>query len=568
MSAHSLENGVPFWATRRTIADHAAALAELRASEARFAGILAIAADAIISIDETGAIVHFNLAAESMFGYPVGETIGKSLDLLLPERRVAAHRHHVAGFAASGETARRMGERREVSGRRRDGTVFPADVSISQLATPGGKLFTAVVRDVTEQRRKEHHEHTLAVAGARLAGTLEYDAMLELVVQLAVHSIGDWCMLDMIEGRDGMPPTLRRLVSPHSDLGRHTALQSIAARGIDWDSPSEAIDVLRTGQPRVHRRVSTEWLEAHAVDAVELSDIECLGIGSCLCVPLSVHDQVIGALTIGRHEPTLADADLVLARALADQAALAIDNTLLYRRAQRALAGRDEVLAVVSHDLRTPASAITMCARTLLEHPPADADDRRALYATILESAAWMHRLMQDLLDAASIDAGRLAMHLEAQAVAPMLSSAVESFAERARVAAVRFDVDVTGELPAVLADRDRVLQVLGNLISNALRFTGAGGAVTLAASRHAHGVVISVRDTGMGIAPEHLSHLFDRFWQVSRSGVASGSGLGLAIAQGIVHAHHGRIWVESEIGQGSMIAFVLPAAAIDVAAR
>src|ERR1019366_5654167 len=105
--------------------------------------------------------------------------------------------------------------------------------------------FTAVVRDVTERRRREHHEHTLAVAGARLASTLDYEAMLALVAELPVHAIGDWCLLDIAEHRDGTSPVLRRVVSSHSDLRRHTALQSIAARGIDWDSPSEAVDVMR-----------------------------------------------------------------------------------------------------------------------------------------------------------------------------------------------------------------------------------------------------------------------------------------------------------------------------------
>ena len=547
----------------RDLAKRVRVEAQLRESEARFAGILAIAADAIVSADATGAIVHFNYAAELMFGYPAAEVIGKSLDILIPTPRVVAHRQHIVDFAGAGDAARRMGERREVSGRRRDGTEFSADASISRLATPGGPLLTAVVRDVTEQRRFEHHEHTLAVAGARLAGTLEYEAMLELVAELPVNAIGDWCLLDIVENRNGASGTLRRVVSSHADLRRHTALQSMAARGIDWDSPSEAIDVLRTGQPRLHRQVSIDWLEARAVDAAELHDLEQLGVGSCLCVPLAVREQVIGALTIGRHDPTLSESDLALAHALAAPAALAIDNTLLYRSAQRALAARDEVLAVVSHDLRTPASAITMCARTLLEHPPADADERRALYATVLESANWMHRLMQDLLDAASIDAGRLAIHLEPHGVAPMLTAAIETFAARAREAAVSLNVEIAGELPEVLADHGRVLQALGNLISNALRFTAAGGAVTITASPHAEGVVISVRDTGTGIGSEHLPHIFDRFWQVSRAGVARGTGLGLAIAKGIVQAHHGRIWVASEVGQGSTFSFVLPVAAI-----
>lgn len=532
---------------------------QLRASEARFSGVLAIAADAIVSIDAGGTIVSFNHAAETVFGYQTSDAIGKPLDMLLPQRYAAAHRAHVAGFASSSDVSRRMGERREVAGRRRDGTEFPADVSISKLATPDGLLFTAVVRDVTVQRRLEHHEHTLAVAGARLTRTLDYEDMLRLVVDLPVHAIGDWSLLDVIESQGAGPGALRRVVSSHADAARHAALQSMAGRGLDWDSPSEAIDVIRTGQPRLRASDLADSLEAHAGSADELRDLQVLGAGSYLCVPLIVRDRVIGALTIGRHEPTLTAADLALAQAIAEPGALAIDNARLYGQAQRALAARDEVLAIVSHDLRTPASAITMCAKTLIHHPPASPEDRRALYQTILESADWMHRLMQDLLDAASIDAGRLAVHLESQAVAPMVQAAAAAMMERAREASVTLSVDVEDELPSVLADRERILQLLGNLLGNAVRFTPKGGTIELLARRDDDGVRITVRDSGTGIEPEHLPHIFDRFWQVSRAGIAKGSGLGLAIAKGIVDAHRGTIGVDSTPGAGSTFHLVLP---------
>jgi PAS domain S-box-containing protein len=535
--------------------------AELRASEARFAGILAIAADAIISIDGSGAIVNFNQSAERMFGHDAREILGQSLDLLIPPRYIPAHHQHVSDFAASGDTARRMGERREVAGRRRDGSEFPADVSISRLTTPTGTLFTAVVRDVTEQRRLEHHEHTLAIAGARFAGSLDYEATLKAVTDFPVHTIGDWCVLDIIEGRDDTAPRLRRIVSFHTDLARHTALESIQKRGSHWDSLWEAIDVMRTGQARIQPDVGSEWREAHAEDASELEDLRQLGVRSSLCVPLLVGEEVIGALTIGRHEATLEPSDLNLAKAVADQASLAIAGARLYRSTQRALDARNEVLAIVSHDLRTPASAITMCARTLLEHPPATAEERHLLHATILESAEWMHRLMRDLLDAASIDAGRLSVVAEPHAVRPVLDQAVAVASKAATDAGIALDVVAMASLPQVMIDRDRTLQVVANLVSNALRFTGAGGTVTISAKHLGDGVTISVRDSGTGIPAEQLPRLFDRFWQARQRGIGRGTGLGLTIAKGIVEAQGGRIWVESAVGQGSTFSFTVPLA-------
>ncbi len=545
----------------RDLRDRAVAEAKLRDSEARFSGILAIAADAIVTTDQTGRIIQVNRWAEAMFGYAAAEIVGRPLDILLPQDKTVIHREHMAHFARSNDTSRRMGGRREVSGRRNNGEEFPAEASISKLSTADGMLFTAVVRDTTEAKQLAHHEHVLAVAGVRLGATLDYEMTLRLVTELPVQAAGDWCLLDVVEETDRGPTPLRRLASPHSEATRDRALRSIEARGLDWDSPSETLDVMRTGETRFHPDIAEDWLEAHAVDAGELDDLRRLGIRSCVTVPLRSRDRMIGALTVGTSVRRMHAADVELTQALAERAALAIDNALLYQRAQHALAARDEVLAVVSHDLRTPASAIAMCARTLLDHPPDAPGERRALYVTILDSSEWMHRLIRDLLDAASIDAGKLAIHLEREPMAPMLTAVAELFRERARAADVALEADVPPNLPLVLADRDRIQQMLGNLLSNALRFTPRAGTITVAAVRGDDGVVLSVSDTGAGISPENLPYLFDRFWQAGRAGVAQGSGLGLAIAKGIVSAHRGRIWVESAIGRGSKFSVFLPGA-------
>jgi PAS domain S-box-containing protein len=553
------------WLLRRAIVHdllaRAAADARLRDHEARFAGILAIAADAIVTTDEAGRIVHFNHGAETIFGYAASDVIGQPLEMLFPPARATAHRRHVLQFAHSCDTARSMSDNPSVSGRRRNGEEFPAEVSISKLPTSEGTLFTAMVRDVTEQRRREHFDHTLAIAGARLGTTLDYDSTLRLVAELPVHAAGDWCLLDVIEEGETGSPVLRRIASSHSDAGSHQALRSIEARGLDWDAPSDSIDVVRTGEARVEYQVSDDWLEAHAVDATELDDLQCIGIRSCATVPLLARERAIGTLVVGTSIRTMLPADVTLLTAIADRAALAIDNAALYRQTRRALAGRDHVLAVVSHDLRTPAAAIAMCARTLLDHPPEAPEARHALCETILESSDWMHRLIQDLLDAASIDAGRLAVDPQPQPLAPIVSAVTDLFRERAHSAGIALDVALPNELPLVLADHARVVQLLGNLVGNALRFTPAGGAVMLGGSAGLEGVTISVRDTGAGIAPEHLPHVFDRFWRAEKPGVGRGNGLGLAIAKGIVDAHHGRIWVESGVGRGSAFFVLLPAA-------
>jgi signal transduction histidine kinase len=219
---------------------------------------------------------------------------------------------------------------------------------------------------------------------------------------------------------------------------------------------------------------------------------------------------------------------------------------------------RDRVLGVVSHDLRNPLSAVSMYAHTLLEHPPVDDGERRVLYRLTLDAVEWMHRMMEDLVDVASIDAGRLAVLLEPQLVAQIVEATLNMMSARAAADEVTLVTDVDPLTPLVSADAARVVQVLTNLVSNAIKFTPAGGRVTIGAAPRGTEVLFSVRDTGAGIAAEHLEHVFDRFWQHRGEGRRRGTGLGLAIARGIVAAHGGRIWAESSAGGGSTFHFTL----------
>jgi signal transduction histidine kinase len=323
------------------------------------------------------------------------------------------------------------------------------------------------------------------------------------------------------------------------------------------------LDVIRAETPELIAEVSDEWLEAHT-DAEELRLMRVLGVRSMLIVPLVSRGRVIGAMTIGAgsERRQLDQADLALVQALADRASLAIHNARLHEAAQRASAMRDQVLSVVSHDLRNPLSAVSMYAHTLLEHPPVDDGERRELYRLTLDAVEWMHRMMEDLLDVASIDAGRLAVHLEPQLVPQIVEATLNMMSARAAADDVALVTHVDPLTPLVSADGARVVQVLTNLVSNAIKFTPAGGRVTIGAAPRGTEVLLSVGDTGAGIAAEHLEHVFDRFWQHRGEGRRRGSGLGLAIARGIVAAHGGRIWVESSVGGGSTFHFTLLAAA------
>jgi sigma-B regulation protein RsbU (phosphoserine phosphatase) len=230
--------------------------------------------------------------------------------------------------------------------------------------------------------------------------------------------------------------------------------------------------------------------------------------------------------------------------------------------AEAAVRARDDVLRVVSHDLGNSLSAVLVTTTVLLRTLPEEGTDGevRSRIGSIRQLTEQMQRLRQDLLDVASIEAGRLSVEIDWYEPELLLRDAAEHFSPVAAERSVALEVRAEAGLPPVVADRERVLQVLGNLVGNAFKFTPAGGRITLGADRAPEGVRISVTDTGPGIAPEHLGHVFDRFWK-TQGGNRTGAGLGLAISKGIVEAHGGTIGVESVVGEGSTFSFTLPAA-------
>jgi signal transduction histidine kinase len=218
------------------------------------------------------------------------------------------------------------------------------------------------------------------------------------------------------------------------------------------------------------------------------------------------------------------------------------------------------VLSVVSHDLRNPLAAISICASAIAQDLDPSLGSAQHLLASIKHAADSAERLIRDLMDVASIEAGRLAVEPRAEAPATMVELAADMFAATASARGVVLETRTTPDLPPVRADAERVLQGLANLVTNSLRFTEAGGHITLRAEPDPTGVRFAVEDTGSGIAAEDLPHVFDRFWQRQHGG-GHGSGLGLSILRGIVDAHGGQVRVESTPGKGSRFSFTLPTA-------
>ena len=350
------------------------------------ADIVAIAADAIICLDEEQRITLFNEGAEHIFGWTAEEIIGQPLDRLLPERSRPQHRRHVEGFRDAPETSRRMGHRQEISGVRKNGEEFPAEAAIAKVLMGKQVVFSVVLRDITEQ-------------------------------------------------------------------------------------------------------------------------------------------------------------------------------VALRKRLQTAINARDDTVGVVAHDLRNPVSAVKMLSAALLQRASDRLTDESKEQLTLIRQAALqMDRLIQDLLDVTRVETGRLVIEPEPVAVDALLDDALETLRPLLDEAGIALEATYAPGLPRVNADRQRVAQVLSNLIGNAIKATARGGRVTIRAGRSAEGVQVEVEDSGAGIAAEQLNHIFDRFWQSERSSIRTrGAGLGLPIAKGIVEAHGGRMWVASKPGAGTTVYFTLP---------
>ena len=260
------------------------------------------------------------------------------------------------------------------------------------------------------------------------------------------------------------------------------------------------------------------------------------------------------------------DRDESVLAQLAQVASSALENARLYHEAREAVRARDEVLAVVSHDLRNPLATIQMGAQFLLDLSPEE--DRRITARRQLEavcrSARHANRLIEDLLDVARLELGHFTLDRSVEEIESIVTEA--AYAVEGVAGGLAIERVVRGTLPPLLIDKERVTQVFSNLIGNAVKFTPAGGTVTVGAEPGEGCVRCFVRDTGRGIEHEELPHIFDRYWQAPSGQTRRGAGLGLAIAKGIVEAHGGRIWVESRPGEGSEFSFTLPLAASGLA--
>ncbi len=401
----------------------------------------------------------------------------------------------------------------------------------------------------------------LAESTAVLAASLDYRTTLSKIAHLVVPRLGDWCVVDMLES-DGV---IRQVALAHVDARQEGLARSLAERHpTDEQSTSGVAHVLRTGQPVIHPDLTSPEELAEALGTEHPEILRTLGARSYIIIPLAARGRTLGTITFvyahsGRRFSTM---DLTLATELGQRAAVAVDNARLYHEAREAVRTREEVLAVVSHDLKNPLGTISLSANLLTRAAPeGEPGARIRRHAdTIQRSAQRMDHLIRDLLDMASLREGKLTLERREHPVGQLIDEALALLEPLAVEKSLELQARVRGRDTRLLCDADRIFQVLSNLVGNALKFTPAPGRVEVHAEPQGSEVRFAVRDSGPGIPRDKLPHIFDPYWQ-ARETARQGTGLGLHIARGIVEAHGGRLWVESEPGQGSTFFFTLPVA-------
>jgi signal transduction histidine kinase/DNA-binding response OmpR family regulator len=436
------------------------------------------------------------------------------------------------------------------------GTKFTIRATKEQILELLVSSYSDLVRTSEVVRDAEQRARFLAEATEMLSSTLDARKVLSDLARLSVPRIADFCATDVI-ALDG---TRERVAIVHAIPG---APALVGHATPEDDALVDAVVAER--QPQVVSIPDTDALRALTSDEGVLAALGGRGPQELIVVPLVARGRVLGVVqfvALATARAARAD-DMPLILDLARRAALAADNALLYEEAQRATRARDDVLAIVSHDLRNPINTIQMSTSFLLD-VLADPDAKNVPVIPQLQvmqrATRRANALIQDLLDVSRIDAGTLAVATTAIEASMLIRDAVLELAPLVEGKKLVLEHEWSGPDLLVAVDRSRIGQIFSNLVGNAIKFTKAGGTVRIEGRSRGDAAEFDVVDSGAGIPPEHVPHLFDRFWQASQTS-RSGAGLGLFIVKGIVTAHGGTITVESTVGEGTRFRFSIPSA-------
>ncbi len=421
------------------------------------------------------------------------------------------------------------------------------------------QLAVNVFQNITDRKRSEENQRFLVEASQVLSSSLDYQTTLASVARMVVPRIADWCTVDIVEVGG-----VNRLAVAHVDPEKVAWARQLHDLYLaNADEELGLPKVLRSGRSEVYPVITDEMLVAAIKDEEHLQLLREVGFTSVMIVPLVANDKILGALSFVTTESKrhFGQADLELAEALCGRAAQAIEHSRLYRLAHEANRLKDEFLATVSHELRTPLTAISGYAHMLRTGKLNDSEVSHAL--TVIErSVHAQSRLINDILDVSRVITGKLQLNIQKVAPIHAINAAIDSIRPAAETKGIRLERKLDPSAGPIMGDPSRLQQIAWNLVSNAIKFTPAGGRVEAKLENLDGSIQLEVNDTGIGIEPDFLPHVFERFRQADSSITRrySGLGLGLAIARHLVELHGGTIEAKSPgMGLGSSFIVRIP---------
>lgn len=532
-----------------------AATVALRSSEARYRALAQSASDAILTIDSRGLLVFANDAAARIFGWSIEEMLQRPLANLMPQRLRGPHDAGLARYFATGvKNIPWSGV--ELPGLHRSGHEIPLEIAFSEFFSEGERFVTGVARDISERQRDQRALQLVADSSRALAETVEPRSIPAVVAELWVPRFADWCLIDVLDD-SGRPGTAAIV---HRDPVQAERARRIA---LDYPLPHDAAAgppaVLRTGRSEIGP-VDGQLIDALSTGAQHRQALVDLGFSSYICVPIAGRGRILGALTLIMSESARVfdEKDLTLAQELASRLFFALENANLLAAAQNLNRAKDDFLAQLSHELRTPITSVLGYARLIAEGGMTQEELRDAAEA-IANSAEAEARLVEELLDISRAVTGKFHLDLQPIDLDAPLRAAVAAMQPSANARGVHLRTDEVASC-RVMGDVNRLQQVIWNLLSNAIKFTPKDGVVRISVLCASESVTIEVRDTGAGIDPDFLPLVFDRFSQAQGSDARGGLGLGLSIVRHLVELHGGTVAAESAgRGLGSTFRITLP---------